>query len=242
MENIFFQIDDLHTRINQNRLTPSLLAQIKEYYRIGLTYTSNALEGNTLTESETKVVLEEGITIGGKRLIEHLEAIGHSDAYTHLYELIKANDITLDDINRLHYLFYYRIDQENAGRYRKVKAYITGSQYPLPLPTLLQDLMDELPNQLGKWRKEYHPVHVAALLHKEFVFIHPYIDGNGRVARLLMNLFLLQEGYEIALIPPIMRSEYFRALEKAHKDDSDFLLFIANMVREAQQDYLRLFI
>lgn len=243
MKNIYNQIDDLQKKINENRpLAANLLKQIKEYYRIGLTYSSNAIEGNSLTESETKIVLEEGITIGGKRLIEHFEAIGHSDAYNYLYELMKNTDITQDDIRRLHHLFYFRIDENNAGEYRKSRAYITGSKYSLPMPNELPDLMDQLIIAMRRFRKEKHPIEAAALAHKEFVFIHPFVDGNGRVARLLMNLILLQEGYEIVIIPPIIRSKYIQALEQAHVDDKDFLMLIASMVKETQQDYIRLFI
>ena len=90
-------------------------------------------------------------------------------------------------------------------------------------------------------RKEKHPVEFAALFHKEFVFIHPFIDGNGRVARLLMNLILLQENYNIGIIPLITRQEYIDTLEKAHNNDADFIHFIARMIRETQKDYLRLF-
>lgn len=243
MKNLYTQIDELQKKINAHRpLSVKLLKEIREYYRVGLTYTSNAIEGNSLTESETKVVLEEGITIGGKRIIEHLEAIGHSDAYNYIYDLVKNKTITTEDICRLHHLFYFRIDEENAGKYRKERAIITGSQYALPTPAQLPDLMDELIVSIGKLRKEKHPVEVAALAHKEFVFIHPFVDGNGRVARLLMNLILLQEGYEVALIPPILRNQYIQALEKAHKNDADFLEFVAKSVKETQHDYLRLFI
>lgn len=243
MKNMYTQIDELQEKINAHRpLSEKLLKEIREYYRIGLTYTSNAIEGNSLTESETKIVLEEGITIGGKRLIEHLEAIGHSDAYNYVYELIKNTEITIEDICRLHHLFYFRIDEENAGKYRDTKAIITGSKYPLPTPGQLPDLMEELMIAITRFRKEKHPVEAAALAHKEFVFIHPFVDGNGRVARLLMNLILLQEGYEIAIIPPMIRNQYIQALEKAHVNDQDFLSFIAKAVKETQQDYLRLFI
>lgn len=242
MNDIYFQIDALQKKINELRPLPtSMLAQIKEYYRIGLTYTSNALEGNSLTESETKIVLEDGITIGGKRLIEHLEALGHSNAYSHMYDLIKTKEITQDDIKRLHHLFYFRIDEAQAGVYRKSRAYITGSKYSLPDYQKLPELMDQLIIKIAEFRKEKHPIQAAALAHKEFVFIHPFVDGNGRVARLLMNLILLQEGYEIAIIPPIIRNEYIQALEKAHSDDSAFLMLIARMEKETQQDYLRLF-
>ncbi len=243
MNSIYKQIDELQQKINAHRpLSDELVKQIREYYRIGLTYSSNAIEGNSLTESETKVILEDGITIGGKRLIEHLEALGHSDAYTYLYTLIKGSAINEDDIKKLHHLFYFRIDEQNAGVYRKTRAIITGSKYPLPDPSSLSEHMKKFIMQLKVLRKEKHPVEAAALAHKEFVFIHPFVDGNGRVARLLMNLILLQEGYEIAIIPPLLRNEYIRALEKAHTDDGDFKLFISKMVKETQQDYVRLFI
>lgn len=243
MKNIYTQIDQLQKRIKAHpALNTNLLAQIKEYYRIGLTYSSNALEGNSLTETETKIVLEDGITIGGKRLVEHFEAIGHSDAYEYLYTLAKKTEVTTDDLLRLHHLFYFRIDEKNAGVYRTTRAFITGSKYTVPQPNEIPDLMDQLAISIQKLRKEKHPVHAAALAHKEFVFIHPFVDGNGRVARLLMNLILLQEGYEIAIIPPIIRNEYIQALERAHTDDTNFCTLIAHMEKETQHDYLRLFI
>ena len=243
MPTIFKEIDLLQEEINKHRpLTDYLLQQIKEYYRIGLTYSSNALEGNTLTESETKIVLEEGITIGGKPLKDHLEAIGFSDAYNYIYECSKNKTISSDDIKKLHKLFYYRINTKEAGSYRQVKAFITGSKYALPNPETVTPLMKDFVKKLSIWQAEKHPVECAALAHKEFVFIHPFIDGNGRVARLLMNLVLLQAGYTIAIIPPILRSEYIAALEKAHVEDSSFIHLIARMVKETQKDYLRLFI
>ncbi len=242
MKDIFQEIDKLQEEINKLRpFNSQQLAQIREYFRIGLTYSSNAIEGNTLTESETKIVLEEGITIGGKRLVDHLEAIGHSDAFNYIFELAKKNIFTEDDIKKLHWLFYYRIDAEHAGVYRDFKAYITGSKYALPLPEELPKLMANLINHLNEIRSTMHPVEFAARAHKEFVFIHPFVDGNGRVARLLMNLALLQAGYTITIIPPVVRHEYIHLLEKAHTDDKDFILFIAHMVKETQKDYLRLF-
>jgi Fic family protein len=101
--------------------------------------------------------------------------------------------------------------------------------------------MKSLIPHIEKFRKEHHPVKAAALIHKEFVFIHPFTDGNGRTARLLMNLILLQEGYSIAIIPPITRREYIDSLELAHQNDEEFIHFIARMIRETQKDYLRLF-
>jgi len=243
MKNIFTEIDNLKKKIDKFRpLDKHMLGQIKEYYRIGLTYSSNALEGNSLTETETKIVLEDGITIGGKPLKDHYEAMGHSEAYDLLYRLAKTMAITEKDILELHRLFYYRIDQANAGQYRRVKVFISGSKYPMPLPEKAPALMRKFINGLPGLRKKLHPVELAAVAHKDFVFIHPFVDGNGRVARLLMNLILLQAGYNIAIIPPVARPDYIRTLEKAHQDDKDFIGFIARMVKETQQDYLRLFI
>lgn len=240
---IFKEIDSLQKEINSYKpLSPQFLKQIREYYKIGLTFSSNALEGNTLTESETKVVLEEGITIGGKPLRDHLEALGHAESFDFLYTLVNHKTVLEKDIQKLHKLFFYRIDKKHAGTYRTQKAVITGSKYPLPKPDVLPILMKELIPNIEALRKNNHPVKAAALANKEFVFIHPFIDGNGRTARLLMNLILLQESYNIAIIPPIVRGEYIESLEKAHVDDHDFIYLIARMVRETQKDYLRLFL
>jgi Fic family protein len=243
MNDIFKEIDLLQKEIHSYRpLNSHLLKQIKEYYKISLTYTSNALEGNTLTESETKIVLEEGITIGGKPLKDHLEVLGHSDAMDYLHTLVQGKTVQEENIRQLHKLIYFRIDEHEAGHYRKNKAVITGSKYPLPKPEGLSRLMKELIPSMDELRGKKHPVEAAALAHKEFVFIHPFIDGNGRVARLLMNLILLQDDFNIAIIPPVTRREYIDSLEKAHVDDRDFICFIARMVRETQKDYLRLFL
>ncbi len=242
MNNIFLEIDQLQREINSLRpLEASLLKQIKEYYRVGLTYSSNAIEGNSLTESETKIVLEEGVTIGGKPLKDHYEAIGHGEAYDFFYSLVKDKTVQEEDIKNLHRIFYRRIDETNAGVYRNVRAIITGSKYPLPPPERIPELMKKFMGGLQKGREGFHPVESAARAHKEFVFIHPFVDGNGRMARLLMNLILMRDGFNIAIIPPVMRGEYIASLEKAHTDDSVFIELIARMVRETQKDYLRLF-
>lgn len=242
-KSLFKEIDALQKEIHSYRpFDKTLLQQIRKYYKIGLTYSSNALEGNTLTESETKIVLEEGITVGGKPLKDHLETIGHAEAYDFMCTLMKRRTILEKDLQQMHKLIYFRIKEASAGAYRKVKAVITGSKYPLPNPQTLSSKMRAFDERMAAIKKNYHPVEAAALLHKEFVFIHPFIDGNGRVARLLMNLQLLQEGYPIAIIPPILRREYIDSLEKAHENDGDFIQFIARMVRETQKDYLRLFL
>lgn len=241
MNEILKEIDKLQEEINAYRpLPPGIVKQLKEYYRIGLTYTSNALEGNSLTETETKVVLEDGITIGGKPIKDYYEALGHSEAYDYIYRLAKDKGITEEDIKKLHKLFYHRIDESRAGKYRKEKVFISGSKYTLPSPEQVPELMREFIIKVKDLENKNHPVEYSALVHKEIAFIHPFIDGNGRVARLAMNLILLQKGYCIAVIPPILRGDYIQALEKARADDKSFREFIAGAVREAQKDYLRL--
>lgn len=241
MDNILAEIDKLQKEINSFKpFSEHLLKQLKEYFRIGLTYSSNALEGNSLTETETKVVLEDGLTIGGKPLRDHYEAMGHSEAYSRLYDLAKNNKITEKDVLELHRLFYNRIDEKKAGKYRAERVIITGSRYKLPNPEEVPELMAKFVSRLEILEGKEHPVIYSSLAHKEFVFVHPFIDGNGRVARLLMNLVLLQKGYCIAVIPPVLRSEYIRTLEKAHTDDKEFKQFIAERVMETQKDYLRL--
>ena len=243
-ENRIKEIGGLKKEIDKHRpLSQKALEQLKGYYRVGLTYSSNALEGNSLTETETKVVIEDGITIGGKPLKDHYEAIGHSEAFSLLYKLAKKKTITEKDILGLHHLFYYRIDETRAGKYRKEKVIITGSSFVPPHPSEIMGLMKKFIAAIPKYRKKCHSVEFAALLHKELVTIHPFTDGNGRTARLLMNLALLQTGYAITIIPPVVRSEYISALKKAQtgaKDSQPFINFISSMVYESMKDYKRL--
>ena len=243
-ENRIKEIDGLKKEIDKHRpLSQKALEQLKGYYRVGLTYSSNALEGNSLTETETKVVIEDGITIGGKPLNDHYEAMGHSEAFTLLYKLAKKKTITEKDILDLHHLFYYRIDETRAGKYRKEKVIITGSSFVPPHPSKIVGMMKKFIAAIPKYRKKCHPVEFAALLHKELVTIHPFTDGNGRTARLLMNLALLQTGYTITIIPPVVRSEYINAIKKAQtgaKDNHPFINFISSMVYESMKDYKRL--
>jgi len=188
-------IDALKAKIDAHRpLDPHMLNQVREYFRIGMAYSSNALEGNSLTETETKIVIEEGMTIGGKPIRDHLEALGHSEAYDLLFKMAKNREITEADIKELHKLFYYRIDSKQAGKYRKRRVIITGTNFIPPMPEMIPALMGAFIAGLPEIRLKSHPVEFAAIIHKELVTIHPFIDGNGRAARLLMNLGLLQAG------------------------------------------------
>ena len=239
--NIFVENDKLQTRINELKpLSEQQITELRRYFNIGLAYNSNALEGNTLTESETKAVIEDGLTVGGKPLKHHLEAIGHNKAFNHIFTLTKNAGITEEDIKKLHFLFYSGIDAENAGVYRKIRVFISGSEHKLPAPEKLPELMKKFAEKYSNFKQNEHPIQTAAQIHKDFVFIHPFIDGNGRIARLLMNLVLINAGFPITIIPPILRSEYMNSLEKAHKDDKTFIEFISKSVKQAQLEYLRL--
>jgi len=241
-QNRIKEADQLRQEINSRRpLSRHALAQLKEYYRIGLTYASNALEGNSLTETETKIVLEDGITIGGKSLKDHFEAMGHSEAFDLLYKLAKKSDITERHILELHKLFYFRIDPKHAGHYRKVGVVVAGSTLTFPkpaeLPAAMRDFLAELP---GK-RATLHSIEFSAWLHIGLVSIHPFVDGNGRTARLLMNLALMQAGYPVTIIPPVVRNAYIDALKASNGGDHQpFINLLSSMVWESQRDYLRL--
>jgi len=241
MANIYSEIDKLQEQINAFRPLPKeTLKQLREYYKIGITYTSNALEGNSLTEAETKIIIEDGLTVAGKPIRDCYEALGHAEAYDLMYKLAKEKSFSEANIKELHKLFYKRIDDKNAGNYRKVKVFISGSKYTFPPPEKVPSLMKEFIKSASTLEKKCHAIEYSALAHKEFVFIHPFIDGNGRIARLLMNLILLQKGFVSAVIPPVLRREYIQTLEKAHTSDLDFIEFIAQRVKETQKDYLRL--
>ncbi|MCL1805863.1 MAG: Fic family protein [Clostridiales bacterium] len=219
-----------------------MLRQLREYYRIGLTWTSNALEGNSLTEIETKILLEDGLTIGGKPLRDTFEALGHSRAYDFMFGLLGKHRIAIDDIKMLHHLFYQGIDATQAGIWRDVNIIVTGIDYTFPAPSALDGLMKSLGQWIDAERGRHHPVRFAAMLHLKFVTIHPFIDGNGRVARLLMNAALIQDGYMLAVVPPILRQDYLsfiRTYQQRENADS-FCDFIAERVLETEKDVMRM--
>ena len=242
MENLFARIDANKLKIDAFRpMQEPLLSQLRAYYRVGLTWTSNALEGSSLTESETKVVLEDGLTVAGKPLREYYEATGHAKAYDAMWTLLDpAKPVTEGDLCMLHRLFYSQVDESQAGHYRTQRVFISGSRFTPPPPDKLPVQMAALVDWLAVAEKQLHPVMLAAEAHRRFVFIHPFIDGNGRVSRLLMNICLLRHGYTLAIVPPILRVEYIQALERAHTDPKPFDIFIAERILETQKDILRM--
>lgn len=192
-----------------------LVKNLEEWFRIELIYTSNALEGNTLTRQETTLVVDEGITVQGKSLEEHLEAINHAKALDFIQTLTnkKRLDITENNILDIHRIILQKIDDMNAGRYRTVSVRLKGSETILPNAVKVPQLMQEFTSWLNGDHTD-HPVKIAADAHFKFVSIHPFVDGNGRTARLLMNLLLMQEEYPPAIIRKEDRSVYIKSLEE----------------------------
>lgn len=245
-QELFNKADEYKKIIQAARpLQPAEIKELDAYFKIGLTYSSNAIEGNTLTISETKVLLEDGLTAGGKPLKDSLEAIGHAKAYDFMLQIVRENpfEITEHIILELHRLFYEGIDIQNSGKYRDISVYITGTDYLPPEPEEVPLLMKEYINKLYHLSGKKHPIELASLAHKWLVDIHPYVDGNGRTAR-LMNLLFVHYGYGIVSIPPVLKIKYvdaLRASQRANQPDTEpFIKLIAECTIEAQKDYCRL--
>ena len=221
---------------------PEALARnLHEWFRVELTYTSNALEGNTLTRRETAMVVEKGITVGGKSLVEHLEATNHAQAFDWIAEKSRKplKNFTENDLLALHKMILSGIDNQNAGFYRNVPVRLSGSRTVLPNPRKVPDLMSAF-HQWLQSSQDIHPVDLAAEAHYRLVTIHPFVDGNGRTARLLMNFILLCHGYPPAIIRKSERGKYLDALEKAQTGGAfeDYLQLIYRAVGRSLEIYV----
>lgn len=243
MDDIFKRIREKKLRLDSYRpLLGSIYKNMEEWFRIELTYTSNAVEGNTLTRQETALVVEKGITVEGKSITEHLEAVNHAKAFDFIRKLVdkKIGDITERTILDIHSIILEKIDYTNAGRYRNVSVRIAGARVTLPNVMKVPDLMKEFINWLH--REKYEAIKLAADAHFKFVSIHPFIDGNGRTARLLMNLILMQKGFPPAIIRKEDRNAYIRGIEKGQlqKDLSDYYEIIFKAVERSLDIYLEM--
>ncbi|MCL2352674.1 MAG: Fic family protein [Firmicutes bacterium] len=241
------KIDKTKALIDSRRpLAPEEVRELDAYFRIGMTYSSNALEGNTLTLTETKVLLEDGLTAGGKPLRDCYEAVGHAKAYDYMLEAARSERLEFSEglILNLHRLFYQGIEPEKAGVYRDHQVFITGTEYVPPTAAEVPELMADFVSVLNGERERAHPVRLAAFAHRKLADIHPFADGNGRTARLLMNLILVNRGYQIVIIPPVLRVDYINALIAAQREknpsDEAFIRLIAECETEAQRDYCRM--
>jgi len=216
MHKLSASIDAKKKRLEELRpLSSKALANLEHYYDIELTYTSNAIEGNTLSPVETTLVIEKGITISGKALKDHLEALDHYDAIRYVRELARHEaPITESDIRNLHKLVTQRSALEIAGRYADLPRYVrteTG-RHTFPAPAEVPALMGDLAQWLSV---AVNTPETAFDVHRRLVDIHPFNDGNGRTARLLMNLVLIRGGYPPVAVRPEDRLEYIRSLQQA---------------------------
>jgi len=214
-----------------------LVERLHEEMRILHTYNSNAIEGNTLTLSETKLVLSEGITIGGKTLREHLEATGNAQGYDLIVRLARERaPVSHVTVQQIHEVVTKGI-LECPGQYRTRNVRITGA---IRSPADWQHIIREMDDLIaGVARKDRPVIEMAAYLHHRFVAIHPFIDGNGRVGRLLGNLYLIENGYPPVVLDQKNRQQYYRALRDADAGNlKPFTRFIARAVNESLSRYL----
>lgn len=237
------ELDEKKQKLDSKRPLPKeTLKSLEENFKLEWTYNSNAIEGNTLTLKETKVVLD-GITIGGKTMREHLEAINHKEAIEFLEELVQYNnELSEMDIKNIHAIVLKGIDNENAGRYRTENVIISGASHIPPDAIIVPESMEKLIYRYDEWKEKYHPIIVAALLHAEFVKIHPFIDGNGRTARLLMNFEVMKNGYPPIIIKNEERHKYYDALDVGALtgDYTDFVKMVTKQAEEMIDLYLKI--
>lgn len=235
-------IDHLKAELQPYRHLES--PKVAQAFELEYTYESNRIEGNTLTLQETALVVEKGLTIGGKPLKDHLEAINHGFALDYIKELVTAKTpLTQSVLLNIHRLILQGIDNDHAGKYRNVQVLISGARHVPPQPYLVAKQMEEYFIWYEAEKDILHPVILAAELHERLVTIHPFIDGNGRTARLIMNLVLLQHGYPIAILKGDVTSRlaYYDALEAAREDISktQFIALVAGNVKETLERILK---
>jgi Fic family protein/DNA-binding XRE family transcriptional regulator len=235
------QIDVLKAKLDSFRQFDSY--RISQALELEYTFESNRIEGNTMTLRETDLVINEGLTISGKSMREHLEAINHQEAIAFIKELMKKNTSLIErEVLSIHNLILRGIHPEDAGRYRKVQVMIKGSGHTPPQPFLVAKEMEDYFIWYETNKNKLHPVVLAAEMHERLVTIHPFIDGNGRTSRLVMNLILLQHGYVIANIKGDYdtRMRYYQTLEAAQTQNNkeDFIFFVAQIEKESLERYL----
>lgn len=246
LDTLVSTLEDLRDCIDSFRpLDQTQSKNLLEALDIEYTYESNRIEGNTLTLQETALVINKGLTISGKSLKEHLEAKNHSNSINYIREIAQDEiDITVDLLHKIHNLVLASIDPTNAGKFRNIQVMISGSRHSPPNPELVPELIRDMITFYNQHSGLIPDVILAADMHRKFVNIHPYVDGNGRTARLLMNLILIRNGYPVANIKGDSESRqfYYKTLQLA--DDTDdyepFQLFIAKTVRASCIQWLKL--
>lgn len=236
---LFSRIDSLKAQIDQRRpLTAGELQRLQEEFLIEYTYNSNAIEGNTLTLQETALVLE-GVTIDRKPLKDHLEAVGHKDAFLYVQELVKDKVPFSESVMKQIHTLVLMDRPEDRGVYRRIPVRIMGAYHTPPEPVVVQDQMEKLVKEFSK--KKLHPIESAALFHLKFEGIHPFVDGNGRTGRLILNLFLMQNGYPPINVKFTDRKRYYDAFDSYYRDSNsdNMVLMVAEYVEERLKNILQ---
>ncbi|MFN0118511.1 MAG: Fic family protein [Elusimicrobiota bacterium] len=240
--NLKISIREKKKKLDSLRPFPKLaLEKLRQQMAIEWTFNSNAIEGNTLSLKETALILNEGLTISGKPLREHFEATNHKEAIQTLEKYTQDHHELNDElVCSLHRLILKNIDEEEAGHYRRHSVRILGATHIPPNPLKVTSLMNTLFEWFQLNQKKMDPLELAARLHHQFVSIHPFIDGNGRTARLLMNFVLMRKGYPPAVILKVDRRKYYRVLQEADQGkNEDYFHFIARSIERSLIIYLQ---
>ena len=238
---LFSRIDALKEQLDRRRpLTVGELQRLQEEFLVEYTYNSNAIEGNTLTLQETALVLE-GITIDRKPLKDHFEAVGHKDAFLYVQELVRDNIPFSETIIKQIHTLVLMDRPEDRGIYRHIPVRIMGAYHTPPDPVIVPEMMGKLVVEFAK--KKLHPIESAALFHLKFEGIHPFVDGNGRTGRLILNLFLMQNGYPPINVKFADRKRYYEAFDSYYRDNnaSAMINMIAEYVEERLSQYISLY-
>ncbi len=223
MQEVFKQVTKLNKELSNYRpLNETELKVIRENFVYEASYNSNAIEGNSLTLKETVLLLKDGITVGKKPIRDYLDMIGFRDAFDYIYDLSKKNtEISEIEIKNIHSLVLNG-DKENKGIYRRVPVRISGSDYIPPQPYEIQPKVEELLINYKEWKQTKHIIEAISLFHLKFESIHPFIDGNGRTGRLLLNLELIKNGLLPIDIKFIDRDNYYNAFNSYSENDKDY--------------------
>lgn len=214
---LFTEVDALKAELDKRRpLTQGELQRLRDEFLIEYTYNSNAIEGNTLTLQETALVLE-GITVDKKPLKDHLEAVGHRDAFLYVQDLVKNNVPFSESIIKQIHTLVLMDRPDDRGVYRRIPVRIMGAFHVPPDPILVLEQMENLVAEFVG-NKKLHPIERAALFHLRFEGIHPFVDGNGRTGRLILNLMLMQAGYPPINVKYSDRKRYYEAFDAYYRD------------------------
>lgn len=226
LKDVLQNIDLKKTRLDKHRpLSRAVVQSIRSSLNLEWTYNSNSIEGNTLNLRETRMVIEEGMTVAGKSLREHFEVVNHQEAIEYLEELVSGDYLLKErDILDIHELVMSKIEKEFAGRYRNSGVRIPGANFTPPNALKVPDLMSDLISWVSRDDQSMHPLVRVSIFHHRFVWIHPFFDGNGRTVRLIMNLLLMKWEFPPVIILKVDRNKYYQALNRANQGHYDLLI------------------